>query len=92
MDAASRAALEVRPLRVICGRFKPHLLMVLVHTSYTILYFMAEAAFNKGLNPHVMVTYRHAIGGLVIFPFAYVLERYLSLALYISVYLSVILP
>ncbi|KAJ1416580.1 EamA domain [Sesbania bispinosa] len=27
------------------------------------------------MNPHVFVTYRQAVGGIVIFPFAYVLER-----------------
>lgn len=79
MDSDSRAAPEVCAFGVICRRFKPHLLMVLVHTCYTILYFTAEAAFNHGLNPHVMVTYRHFIGGLVMFPFAYVLERYFLL-------------
>ncbi|RVX19125.1 WAT1-related protein [Vitis vinifera] len=90
MDSDSRAAPEVCAFGVICRRFKPHLLMVLVHTCYTILYFTAEAAFNHGLNPHVMVTYRHFIGGLVMFPFAYVLERKvrpkLTLALFAEIF------
>ncbi|XP_031265784.1 WAT1-related protein At2g39510-like [Pistacia vera] len=29
--------------------------------SYTALYFITEAAFNSGLNPHVYVTYRHIV-------------------------------
>ena len=79
MDSNSRAAHEMCAFGVIYKRFKSHVLMVLIHTCYTLLYFTAEAAFNNGLNPHVMVTYRHFIGGLVMFPFAYVLERYFLL-------------
>ncbi|KAB1219185.1 hypothetical protein CJ030_MR3G008348 [Morella rubra] len=56
-------------------KFKPHLLMVLAQIGYTVLYFITEASFNHGLNPHVYVTYRHVVAGVVIFPFAYFLER-----------------
>ncbi|BBG92476.1 hypothetical protein Prudu_000228 [Prunus dulcis] len=34
-----------------------------------------KASFNHGMNPHVYITYRHIVSGLVMFPFAYVLER-----------------
>lgn len=77
MDSDSRAAHEACAIGVMYRRFKSHVLMVIVHTCYTLLYFTTEAAFNNGLNPHVMVTYRHFIGGFVMLPFAYVLERYL---------------
>lgn len=60
----------------ICKRFKPHMLMVLTQMGYTLLYFITEASFNHGMNPHVYITYRHIVGGLVMFPFAYFLERY----------------
>uniref|UniRef100_M1CNG4 WAT1-related protein n=1 Tax=Solanum tuberosum TaxID=4113 RepID=M1CNG4_SOLTU len=56
-------------------KFKPHLLMILVQICYTFLYFITEASFSHGMNPHVYVTYRNIVGGLVILPFAYVLER-----------------
>ncbi|CAN4091840.1 unnamed protein product [Withania somnifera] len=56
-------------------KFKPHLLMILVQICYTFLYFITEASFNHGMNPHVYVTYRHIVGGLVMLPFAYFLER-----------------
>ncbi|ONH93319.1 hypothetical protein PRUPE_8G225600 [Prunus persica] len=56
-------------------RFKPHLLMVLIQIGYTFLYFITAASFDHGMNPHVFVTYRHIVGGLVMFPFAYFLER-----------------
>ncbi|KAG5246317.1 WAT1-related protein [Salix suchowensis] len=39
------------------------------------LYFIAEAVFNHGMNPHVFVTYRYIVGSLVMFPLAYFLER-----------------
>lgn len=56
-------------------KFKPHLLMVLTQIGYTFLYFITEASFNHGMNPHVYVTYRHIVAGVVILPFAYFLER-----------------
>ncbi|KAK6929800.1 EamA domain [Dillenia turbinata] len=56
-------------------KFKPHILMVLVQMGYTFLYFITEASFNHGMNPHVYVTYRHLVAGLIVFPFAYFLER-----------------
>ncbi|KAA8550766.1 hypothetical protein F0562_002450 [Nyssa sinensis] len=49
--------------------------MVLVQMAYTSLYFITEASFNHGMNPHVFTTYRLIVGGLVVFPFAYFLER-----------------
>lgn len=56
-------------------KFKPHLFMVLVQVGLVLLYFLVEASFNNGMNPRVFVTYRHAVGGRVLLPFAYVLER-----------------
>ncbi|KAK6793214.1 hypothetical protein RDI58_006667 [Solanum bulbocastanum] len=56
-------------------KFKPHLLMILVQICYSFLYFITEASFNHGMNPHVYVTYRNIVGGLVMLPFAYFLER-----------------
>ncbi|KAF7804651.1 WAT1-related protein [Senna tora] len=61
--------------RVICRKYKPHILMVLVQIALTFLYFLVEASFDNGMNPHVFVTYRHALGAILVFPFAYVLER-----------------
>ncbi|XP_049395341.1 WAT1-related protein At4g08300-like [Solanum stenotomum] len=56
-------------------KFKPHLLMILVQICYTFLYFITEASFSHGMNPHVYVTCRNIVGGLVMLPFAYFLER-----------------
>lgn len=58
-------------------RLKPHLLMTLAQMGYTFLYFITEASFNKGMNVHVYITYRHIVGGFVMLPFAYFLERYI---------------
>ncbi|CAL9108992.1 unnamed protein product [Musa textilis] len=58
-----------------CSRYKPHLLMTMAQIGYTILYFITEASFNQGLNPHVYITYRHVVAALVMWPFAYFLER-----------------
>ncbi|XP_016650687.1 PREDICTED: WAT1-related protein At1g44800-like [Prunus mume] len=71
-------------------RFKPHLLMVLTQIGYTFLYFITAVSFDHGMNPHVFVTYRHIVGGLVMFPFAYFLERKvrpkLTLALFLEIF------
>ncbi|RRT39713.1 hypothetical protein BHM03_00037939 [Ensete ventricosum] len=60
-----------------CRRFKPHLLMTMAQIGYTILYFITEASFEQGLNPHVYITYRHIVATVVMWPFAYFLERYM---------------
>ncbi|XP_058077965.1 WAT1-related protein At1g44800-like isoform X3 [Magnolia sinica] len=71
-------------------RFKPHLLMVLGQFGYTFLYFITEASFKHGMNPFVYVTYRHFVGGVVMFPFAYFLEKKirpkLTLALFLEIF------
>ncbi|KAL8138937.1 hypothetical protein V2J09_004938 [Rumex salicifolius] len=56
-------------------KMKPHLLLIVVQIASAILYFLTEAVFNHGMNPHVYVTYRHLVGGLAVLPFAYFLER-----------------
>ncbi|CAB4292290.1 unnamed protein product [Prunus armeniaca] len=74
----------------IYKKFKPHLLMLLTQMGYTFLYFITEASFNHGMNPHVYITYRHIVAGVVMFPFAYVLERKdrpkLTLALFLELF------
>ncbi|KAK4357035.1 hypothetical protein RND71_022645 [Anisodus tanguticus] len=56
-------------------RFKPHILMVSKAVLLTLLYFITEASFNHGMNPHVYITYRHIVAGFSMLPFAYFLER-----------------
>ncbi|XP_034686479.1 WAT1-related protein At5g07050-like [Vitis riparia] len=84
-------AKEGSKLSSIYRRFKPHLLMALAQFGYTFLYFITEASFNHGMNPHVYITYRHIVGGLVTFPFAYFLERKvrpkLTLALFVELFI-----
>ncbi|XVF62876.1 hypothetical protein PTKIN_Ptkin09bG0043800 [Pterospermum kingtungense] len=79
----------------IYRRFKPHLLMVLTQIGYTFLYVITEACFNHGMNPHVHITYRHIVAGIVMFPFAYFLERKarpkLTYALFLEIFVLSIL-
>ncbi|CAI0570349.1 unnamed protein product [Linum tenue] len=74
-----------------CKKFKPHLLMVLTQILYAFLYFITEASFNHGMNPYVYITYRHVVSAVVMFPFAYFLEREqrpkLTLALFLEIFL-----
>jgi hypothetical protein len=58
-------------------RYAPHNMMILVQLSYTFMYFFTEAAFNRGLNPYVYVTYRHLLVAVVLWPFAYYHEKYI---------------
>ncbi|KAG0460466.1 hypothetical protein HPP92_020763 [Vanilla planifolia] len=37
--------------------------------------YFHEASFNKGMSPHIYVTYRNAVASFVICPFAYFLDR-----------------
>lgn len=69
-------ALKASSLWDIYMRFKPHLLMLIAQIGYTLLYFITEASFNHGMDPHVYVTYRNIVAGLFMFPFAFFLERY----------------
>ncbi|KAI8003770.1 WAT1-related protein [Camellia lanceoleosa] len=70
-------------------RFKPHLLMVIAQIGYTFLYFITEASFNHGMNPHVYITYRHIVGGFAMLPFAYFLERKTRPKLTVALFLEI---
>ncbi|EEF30015.1 WAT1-related protein At4g08300 [Ricinus communis] len=61
--------------RIMYWRFMPHFLLIFVQSSFSLLYFVTEAAFKHGLNPHVYVTYRYVLGCLLVLPFACFLER-----------------
>ncbi|KAM1216376.1 hypothetical protein ACFX2I_012629 [Malus domestica] len=78
-------------LKGLYRKFKPHLLMILAQMGYTFLYFITEASFNHGMNPHVYITYRHIVSGVVMLPFAYFLERTerpkLTFALFLELFL-----
>lgn len=56
-------------------RYAPHNLMILSQLCYTLMYFITEAAFNKGLNPFIYVTYRHLVVAVFLAPFAYYQEK-----------------
>ncbi|KAL1294749.1 hypothetical protein HN51_055584 [Arachis hypogaea] len=60
---------------LVFREFKPHFLMVLAQVGYAFLYFITEASFNHGMSPFLYVTYRHIVAAVVMFPFAFFLER-----------------
>ncbi|GLU03646.1 hypothetical protein SLE2022_208350 [Rubroshorea leprosula] len=72
-------------------RYNPHLLMIITHILYTFQYFISKASFNQGLNPLVYVTYRCTLGGLLMFPFAYFLERGIRPKLTFVLFLEIVL-
>ncbi|KAL6648794.1 hypothetical protein ACP70R_013018 [Stipagrostis hirtigluma subsp. patula] len=61
--------------KLLWTRYAPHALMTLAQLCYTIMYFITEAAFNRGLNPYVYVTYRHLLVAVLLWPFAYYYEK-----------------
>ena len=67
-------------------KYAPHNMMILVQLCYTFMYFITEAAFNKGLNPYVYVTYRHILVAVVPWPFAYYHEKYVHTTIQIQTY------
>ncbi|KAL4357390.1 hypothetical protein HN51_028687 [Arachis hypogaea] len=62
-------------LLIVCKEFKPHILMFLAQVGCALVYFITEASFNHGMSPFLYVTYRYFVAALVMFPFAYFLER-----------------
>ncbi|KAG5554394.1 hypothetical protein RHGRI_012053 [Rhododendron griersonianum] len=82
-------AVDASTLVCTYRRFKPHLLMVLAQIGYTFLYFITEASFNHGMNPHVYITYRHIVAGLGMLPFAYFLERKIRPKLTVALFLEI---
>jgi len=68
-------ALEVAEKGGVWRRYAPHVQMTLAQLCYTLMYFITEASFNRGLNPYVYVTYRHLLVAVLIWPFAYYHER-----------------
>ncbi|KAL2934739.1 hypothetical protein RDABS01_017858 [Bienertia sinuspersici] len=84
-------AVGASSLSVTCRRLRPHIFMILVQTASAFLYFITEAAFNHGMNPHVYVTYRHIVGGFVVFPFAYFLERKIRPQMTLNMFIEIFL-
>ncbi|PON83349.1 Plant-drug/metabolite exporter [Trema orientale] len=86
-----KGASSTSTLRGVFKKFKPHLLMISTQLGYTFLYFITEASFNHGMNPHVYITYRHIVAGVVMLPFAYFLERgqrpKLTFALFVEIFI-----
>lgn len=68
-------ALVAGSFMVVYRKYKPHFLIILTQIGYAFLYIITKASFDHGMNPHVFLTYRYVVGGLVMFPFAYFLER-----------------
>ncbi|KAJ1296667.1 hypothetical protein BS78_01G320100 [Paspalum vaginatum] len=72
-------------------RYTPHALMVLAQLCFTLLYFITQATFDRGLNPYVYVTYRHLLVACVLWPFAYFYERTLRPRMTVMLFLEIFL-
>lgn len=70
-------------------RYAPHNLMILVQLCYTFMYFITEAAFNRGLNPYIYVTYRHLLVTVLLSPLAYYHEKKLRPKMTLMLFLEI---
>ncbi|CAD6211573.1 unnamed protein product [Miscanthus lutarioriparius] len=70
-------------------RYMPHALMILAQVFFTLLYFITEAAFNRGLNPYVYVTYRYLLAACILCPFAYFYEKTLRPKMTLMLFLEI---
>lgn len=61
------------------NKVKPFLAAILLQFGYAGLSIISKFALNRGMSPHVLVVYRHAVATVVVAPFAIVLDRSLSL-------------
>jgi hypothetical protein len=59
----------------VWSKYAPHILMFLAQLAYTLMYFITEAGFNRGLNPYIYITYRHLLVAVLLWPFAYYHEK-----------------
>ncbi|XP_062213592.1 WAT1-related protein At1g43650-like [Phragmites australis] len=73
----------------VWSRYAPHVLMALTQLCYTLMYFITEAAFNRGLNPYVYVTYRHLLVAVLLWPFAYYHEKKLRPKMTLMLFLEI---
>ncbi|KAJ0044326.1 hypothetical protein Pint_06240 [Pistacia integerrima] len=60
---------------VMCSRARPYLAVILLQFGYAGMTIISKFALNKGMSPHVLAVYRHAVATIVIAPFAIVLDR-----------------
>uniref|UniRef100_A0A0E0K8U1 WAT1-related protein n=1 Tax=Oryza punctata TaxID=4537 RepID=A0A0E0K8U1_ORYPU len=82
-------ALHVPSMGDLWRRYAPHNLMILTQLCYTFMYFITEAAFNKGLNPFIYVTYRHLVVAVFLAPFAYYHEKKLRPRMTLMLFLEI---
>ncbi|KAF0913774.1 hypothetical protein E2562_024639 [Oryza meyeriana var. granulata] len=82
-------ALHVPSMGELWRRYAPHNLMILTQLCYTFMYFITEAAFNKGLNPYIYVTYRHLVVAVLLAPFAYYHEKKLRPRMTLMLFLEI---
>jgi hypothetical protein len=69
--------------RLFCS-VKLYLAVILLQFGYAGMSIIAKNALDQGMSHFVLIAYRMAIASVVIAPFAIVLERSLSLYIYLS--------
>lgn len=62
---------------------KPYLGAIALRFASAGMSIISKAALNQGMNQLVTIVYRYSIGAIVVAPFAFVLDRYLSIYIYI---------
>ncbi|KAG2723692.1 hypothetical protein I3760_02G181300 [Carya illinoinensis] len=73
------------------NKVKPFLAAILLQFGYAGLSIISKFALNRGMSPHVLVVYRHAVATVVVAPFAIVLDRKVRTKLTFSLFAKIVL-
>lgn len=60
-------------------KMKPYLAILSLQFGYSGMYIITMVSFKHGMSHWILSVYRHVVAAIIITPFAFVLERYLSL-------------
>lgn len=60
-------------------KMKPYLAIVSLQFGYAGMYIISMVSFKHGMSHFVLSVYRHVVAFILIAPFAFVLERYVSI-------------
>ena len=67
-------------------KVKPYLAIISLQFGYSGMYIITMVSFKHGMNHWVLSVYRHVVALLIMAPFALVLERFLTVSVYLNLF------
>ncbi|KAJ4719831.1 WAT1-related protein [Melia azedarach] len=74
-----------------CNRAKPFLAVIFLQFGYAGMSIISKFALNRGMSPHVLAAYRHAVATITIAPFALLLDRKVRPKMTFSIFAKILL-